>query len=57
MIQYDDQRVNKVSEQAKNLPVILIISDTNFLITGTLQQRRHLFDWVMFHVEPNYLDN
>lgn len=49
--------VKTVSEQAKNLPLVLITPDTHLLVTGTPKQRRHWLDWAMFHVEQRYLED
>lgn len=56
IIRYDGEIIKKTSDQAKNLPVILIAPDTHRLITGEPRQRRHWLDWGMFHVEPGYLN-
>ena len=55
VIRYDGEIIKKTSDQAKNLPVILIAPDSHRLITGEPKQRRHWLDWGMFHVEPDYL--
>lgn len=49
--------VKTVSEQAKNLPLVLITPDSHTLVTGTPKQRRHWLDWAMFHVEQRYLED
>jgi len=56
VIRYDGELIKRTSDQAKNLPLILIAPDTHRLITGEPRQRRHWLDWGMFHVEPNYLN-
>lgn len=55
-IQYQGESVKRVSEQAKNLPLMLITPDSHTLVTGGPKLRRHWLDWSMFHVEPSYLD-
>ena len=55
VIRYNGEIIKKTSDQAKNIPVILIAPDTHRLITGEPKQRRHWLDWGMFHVEPDYL--
>ena len=55
IIRFDGEIINKISDQAKNLPLILIAPDTHRLITGEPKLRRHWLDWGMFHVEPDYL--
>lgn len=56
VIRYDGDIIKRTSDQAKNLPVVLIAPDTHRLITGEPRQRRHWLDWGMFHVEPDYLN-
>ena len=55
-LKYCGESVHKVSEQAKNFPLILMVPDSHILITGGPKQRRHWIDWFMFHVEPLYLE-
>lgn len=54
-ILYNGESVKKLSQQASNIPLILIAPDTHRLITGTPKNRRHWLDWALFHVEPTYL--
>lgn len=54
-IRYNGSPVRTVSEQARQLPLVLITPDSHRLLTGTPKQRRHWLDWAMFHVEPTYL--
>lgn len=56
IMRYDGEIIKKISEQARNLPIILITPDSHRLITGEPRQRRHWLDWGMFHVKPDYLD-
>lgn len=55
IIRFDGEIIKKTSDQAKNLPLILIAPDTQRLITGEPKLRRHWLDWGLFHVEPDYL--
>lgn len=55
-IHYNNSIVRKVSEQAKNIPLLLVAPDSHRLIAGDPKQRRHWLDWAMFHVKPDYLD-
>lgn len=57
VIHYNGQATKKISEQAKNIPLVLVAPDTHSLILGAPKQRRHWLDWAMFHVEPAYLDD
>lgn len=54
-ILYKGESVKKLSQQASNIPLILITTNTHRLITGTPKYRRHWLDWALFHVEPAYL--
>jgi DNA replication and repair protein RecF len=56
-IRYAGTPVRTVSEQARNLPLVLATPDSHILVTGTPKQRRHWLDWAMFHVEPTYLEH
>jgi len=55
-IKYHGSKVKTTSEQARNIPIVLITQDSQTLITGGAKNRRHWLDWAMFHVEPEYLD-
>jgi DNA replication and repair protein RecF len=55
-ILYNGNVVRKQSEQAKNIPLLLVVPDSHRLITGEPKLRRHWLDWAMFHVKPNYID-
>jgi len=54
-IRYNGSPVRTVSEQARQVPLVLVTPDSHRLVTGTPRQRRHWLDWAMFHVEPSYL--
>ena len=55
-IKFNGELLNTVSEQARNIPVVLSTPDSQILLTGSPKERRHWLDWAMFHVEPTYLD-
>ncbi len=54
-IKFNGELLGTVSEQARNIPVVLSTPDSQGLLTGSPKERRHWLDWAMFHVEPNYL--
>jgi DNA replication and repair protein RecF len=56
-IRYNGSPVRTVSEQARQLPMVLVTPDSHRLLTGTPKQRRHWLDWAMFHVEHGYLSH
>ena len=56
-IKFDGALLNTVSEQARNVPVVLSTPDSHNLLTGSPKERRHWLDWAMFHVEQKYLDS
>lgn len=56
-INFNGENVKKTSEQARNIPLVLIAPDIQNLVLGSPRQRRHWLDWAMFHVEPTYLDD
>ncbi len=55
LIRYNGESLKTVSEQANNIPLLVITPDTQTLVTGSPKQRRHWMDWAMFHVEPTYI--
>ena len=54
-IRYEEKALKTVSEQANNIPLVIITPDSHTLVTGAPRQRRHWLDWAMFHVEPSYI--
>ncbi|OGT78400.1 MAG: hypothetical protein A3I78_10775 [Gammaproteobacteria bacterium RIFCSPLOWO2_02_FULL_56_15] len=56
-LKYNGFIVSKISQQAANLPVILITPESHSLVTGDPKRRRLWLDWALFHVEPSYLDH
>lgn len=56
-IKFNGNKVLKRSEQARNLPVITITTESHRLLYGTPRERRHWLDWSMFHVEQGYMQN
>ena len=57
VIHFNGENIKKISDQARNIPLILVAPDIQNLILGTPKQRRHWLDWAMFHVEHTYLDD
>ena len=55
-ILYNGEAVRKLSDQAKNVPLLLAAPDIEGPVTGDPRLRRHWLDWAMFHVEPTYLE-
>lgn len=56
-LKYNGFAVSKISQQAANVPVILITPESHSLVSGDPKQRRFWLDWALFHVEPSYLDH
>ena len=54
-IKFDGDVIQTASEQAKLLPVYILMPDHYVLYTGTPKDRRHWLDWSLFHVEQNYI--
>ena len=46
---------HKVSDFARQLPIVLIEPDSHRLVSDGPQGRRQYLDWLLFHVEPAYL--
>lgn len=57
IIHFNGENIKKISDQARNIPLILVAPDNQNLVLGTPKQRRHWLDWAMFHVEHAYLDD
>jgi DNA replication and repair protein RecF len=55
VIRYKGEPLKTVSEQANNIPLVIITPDTHLLVTGAPKDRRRWLDWAMFHVEPLYI--
>jgi len=55
-IRHNNTTITTISEQARNVPVVLATQDSHILISGGPKQRRHWLDWAMFHVEQEYLE-
>lgn len=45
----------RISEFAARLPLVLIEPDSHRLVDGGPSRRRQFLDWLLFHVEPDYL--
>lgn len=56
-IRFAGEEVKKVSDQARNLPVLVLTPESQGLLNETPKERRRWLDWLMFHVEPAYLEN
>lgn len=56
VIRHNGEPLKTVSEQANNIPLVVITPDSHLLVTGSPRERRHWLDWAMFHVEPSYID-
>ena len=54
-IRYNGKKIIKRSEQARNLPVITITTESPGLLYGSPKERRHWLDWSLFHVEHDYM--
>lgn len=54
-IRFNGARITRRSEQAQNLPLLIITPDSQRILAGTPRERRHWLDWAMFHMEPDYI--
>lgn len=50
----DGAGVSSATELAVNLPVLILNADSFGLLTGPPKQRRQFFDWLVFHVKPDF---
>ena len=55
-VRFDDEKITRLSEQTRNIPLFVITPESHRILTGTPKERRHWLDWAMFHVEPGYID-
>ncbi len=55
LFKVDGQVVSTASALAERLPVQVINSQTFLLLEGSPKQRRQFIDWLVFHVEPEFL--
>jgi DNA replication and repair protein RecF len=49
-------RVNELAELATLVPVVCFSPESHGLIAGGSEVRRRFFDWIVFHVEPEFKD-
>ena len=54
-IRYNNRTINKVSEQAAQIPVITFTPESHRLVSDSPVYRRRWLDWAMFHVKPDYI--
>jgi len=54
-IKFAGAEIRQVSEQVRNLPVLVLTPENLGLLNSTPKERRRWLDWMMFHVEPTYL--
>lgn len=52
----DGSDAKRLSELAQALPCVVISTNNHELIEGGPSERRSFMDWMLFHVEPNYLE-
>ncbi len=50
------ERVNELAELAVLVPVVCFSPESHGLIAGGSEVRRRFFDWIVFHVEPEFKD-
>lgn len=49
-------RAQRLSELANALPSVIVSTKNHELVEGGPTERRSFLDWILFHVEPGYLD-
>ena len=47
-------RVSDLAELASLMPVVCFSPESHELVSGGAESRRRFFDWIMFHVEPDF---
>ncbi len=56
IIKLDGQIVQSAADLAYSLPLLLLDSQSFQLLEGGPKERRQLLDWLVFHVEPGFID-
>ncbi|MDE2149081.1 MAG: DNA replication and repair protein RecF [Gammaproteobacteria bacterium] len=51
-----DQRIATAAETAKTLPLLSVDQGADALVAAGPAHRRRYLDWLLFHVEPGFLD-
>lgn len=51
----DGDRVEDLGQLASLMPVVVFSPESHGLVSGSSEQRRRFFDWVVFHVEPEFV--
>lgn len=55
-IKFGGTDIHRVSEQVRNLPVLVLTPENLGLLNSAPKERRRWMDWMMFHVKPDYLE-
>lgn len=55
LLRRDGQDVPTLIEFVRSLPAVTFEPESHQLITGPSEQRRRYLDWLLFHVEPDFL--
>ncbi|MEJ2308424.1 MAG: DNA replication/repair protein RecF [Gammaproteobacteria bacterium] len=53
-VRFNGQPLNRLSDLARHVPLLVITPSTHELIERGPDQRRQFIDWGVFHVEPGY---
>lgn len=56
-VSIDGERGGGAAALARRLPLQVIDPEIHNLVSGGPEERRRYLDWIVFHVEPNYLDD
>jgi len=51
----DGQNISRLSALATAVPIVVISTKNHELVEGGPGERRQFLDWILFHVEPNYV--
>jgi len=52
----DGQNINRLSELATAVPIVVISTKNHELVEGGPGERRQFLDWILFHVKPSYVN-
>ncbi|UAA38803.1 DNA replication/repair protein RecF [Paraneptunicella aestuarii] len=56
LVKKNGEKIKNSSELARSLPLRFLSPTVSELVEGSPRNRRQFLDWIMFHVEPSYLN-
>lgn len=56
-IRFNNENVSTASSLAKRIPIVVITGESFKLLEAGPKERRKFFDWLVFHVKPEFANN